>query len=77
VWIYQAIGNPGSAGGGGTRRQSTNASGAGIWSTTLFAGLTRTNITLLTCKHPCGFVPDTPTSEMSPLPTLFLPLVRR
>jgi nitrous oxidase accessory protein NosD len=75
VFIYVAYGNPAAAGGGGFQIGSTIANGAGLWTTGLCCGLTRWNVSLVACESPCGLASN--TSEMSPRPTLFLPIVSR
>ena len=71
VWVYQAVGNPATPGGGGSRLTQTVANGVGIWSATLPAGLTSRDVSLQACDSTEN------TSEMSPRPQLYLPAVLR
>jgi len=75
VWVYRATGNPGAAGGGGVEVDKTGADGSGNWHITLTGGLTRLTVSLVACEGLCG--PAANSSEMSPRPVLFLPLLRR
>jgi hypothetical protein len=72
ILIYRAIGNPAAPGGGGLIIGSTVANGSGNWSATLPAGVGRNDVTLQTFNASTGN-----TSEMSPRPVLYLPLIRR
>jgi Right handed beta helix region len=71
VYVYQAIGNPAAAGGGGDYLQAAFADGTGHWSTTLTGGMTRLSVTLQAYDNASN------TSEFSPRPIVYLPLVRR
>jgi len=77
VLIYQAIGNPAAAGGGGQYLQYVTADLSGNWNATLSGGLTASSVTMTTCEFPC--VLGSNTSEMSPRPVgyIYLPIVRR
>jgi len=70
VYVFQAVGNPGLAGGGGTYKQSIGADGLGHWHLTLHPGLTRQNVTLQAYD-------GANTSELSPRPAILLPLTIR
>ena len=72
VYIYRAIGNPAQPRGGGVFLSiNTFANGSGQWSATLPAGVTAADISL-TAFNPAG-----DSSEMSPRPQMFLPLIER
>ncbi|MBM3131253.1 MAG: right-handed parallel beta-helix repeat-containing protein [Chloroflexi bacterium] len=71
VFIYRAIGNPAAPGGGGRYLQSTTANGSGNWSATLPAGMGRNDVTAQARDSAFN------TSEMSPRPILYLPLILR
>ena len=71
VYIYRAIGNPAAPGGGGVYIKYTTADAAGNWSTTLPAGMGRNDVTLQ-AQDAAGN-----TSELSPRPVVYLPLVLR
>jgi Periplasmic copper-binding protein (NosD) len=71
VYVYQAIGNPAAAYGGGDFLQAVLADGSGRWSTTLTGGMTRSSVTLQAYDSASN------TSEFSPRPILFLPVTRR
>jgi len=79
VFIYDAIGDPSSIGGGGTYLMQVQADpGTGVWNATLPGGLTAWDVTLMASESPS---PGN-TSEMSPLYSpplyrIFLPLVLR
>ncbi len=79
VFIYEAIGDPVAAGGGGAYLMQVTADlSTGAWNATLPAGLTAQDVTLMASESPS----PGDTSEMSPLYTaphfqLFLPLVLR
>jgi hypothetical protein len=70
IYVYQAVGNP-AAPGGGDYLSFTLASASGNWSYSLPGSLTRVDVTLQ--ARDLAFN----TSEFSPRPILFLPLVRR
>jgi hypothetical protein len=70
VYVYQAVANPAAAGGGGVFLLSTLADGSGHWSTTLGVGLTKQSVTLQTYD-------GANTSEFSPRPILYLPILMR
>ncbi|RCK72704.1 MAG: hypothetical protein ANABAC_1238 [Anaerolineae bacterium] len=70
VYIYRAIGNPAAPGGGGLGLWFETADAAGNWSTTLFAGMGRNDVTLLAEDQNLN------SSEMSPrLLPVYLPLI--
>jgi len=72
VYIYRAIGNPAQPHGGGVFLSiNTFANGSGQWGATLPAGVTAADITL-TAFNAAG-----DSSEMSPRPQMFLPLIGR
>jgi parallel beta-helix repeat protein len=71
VDIYFARGNPAAPGGGSSYLQSVNANGVGNWSTTLPSGVGRLDIALKALNA------SNDTSEFSPRPVLFLPLITR
>jgi hypothetical protein len=75
VFIYDAIGNPAAAGGGGDYLASVTANGAGQWHATLPGSRTRNSITLNACQLPCFFSGN--SSELSPRPISYLPLAIR
>jgi parallel beta-helix repeat protein len=75
VVIYSAIGNPAAVGGGGQYLQFVFADSSGNWNTALSGGLTAVNVTMTSCDGACGIGSN--TSEMSPRPTTYLPIVRR
>jgi parallel beta-helix repeat protein len=76
VFIYQAIGNPAAKGGGGQRWScSTVANAAGNWNMTTCGMGTAADVSLQACEWPCG--PTSNTSELSPRPVLYLPVVLR
>ncbi len=72
VLIYQAIGNPTAAGGGGTIIFSSGANSYGNWSAPLPPGIGRSDVTLQTYQSSTDN-----SSEMSPrsLLLLYLPLI--
>jgi hypothetical protein len=71
VYVYRALGNPGQPRGGGVFLSiNTFANTSGQWSATLPAGVTVADVTLT------AFSPAGDSSEMSPRPQLFLPLIR-
>jgi Right handed beta helix region len=71
VYIYKAIGNPAAAGGGGMFQTNVSANSSGQWSANLSNSLTRLDVTFTT------FDAGGNSSEMSPRPQTFLPLVFR
>jgi hypothetical protein len=71
VYVYRAIGNPAGPGGGGMIITNVFANSSGQWSTNLPAGLTRADVSF-TAADAAGN-----SSEMSPRPQLFLPLLWR
>jgi hypothetical protein len=72
VYIYRAVGNPAAPGGGSISLiNNVLANASGAWSTNLPTGLTRADVTFTTADAAGN------ASEMSPLPQLFLPLLRR
>ena len=71
VYIYKAIGNPAAPGGGGIFQTNVWANASGQWSVNLPNGLTRFDVTFT------AFDSGGNTSEMSPRPVLYLPLIRR
>jgi len=73
VIIYRAIGNPAAGGGGGTPIGQTSSNGSGLWSATLPAGVTRSQVSLVAQKPATVFTGD--TSEMSPVYWLYLPII--
>jgi hypothetical protein len=76
VHIYRAIGNPAAKGGGGYNAlYHAEANGAGIWTATLPSYLKRLDVSLVACESPCSFTSN--TSEMSPRPVVYLPIVIR
>jgi len=75
VLVYLALGNPAAPGGGGIELDKTSADGAGHWHITLGGGRSRLDVSLQTCQGLC--LPGSNTSELSPRPLLYLPLVTR
>jgi hypothetical protein len=75
VLIYHAIGNPAANAGGGDFLSETSANGSGVWSVTLPAGLTWSDVTMVAQT---GIGPGD-SSEMSPvnIHKIYLPLVKR
>ncbi len=71
VYIFKAIGNPAAPGGGGILQTNTWANSSGQWSVNLPSGLTRLDVTFTT------FDAGGNSSEMSPRPQVFLPLISR
>jgi len=71
VYIYKAIGNPAALGGGGLFQTNVWANSSGQWSASLPNGLTRLDVTFTT------FDAGGNSSEMSPRPQTFLPLIIR
>jgi parallel beta-helix repeat protein len=72
VSAYEAIGNPAANGGGGRKTSlSVWADSSGVWTMTLPITLTRASITLQAWKIALG------SSEMSPRPVVYLPVVLR
>jgi CSLREA domain-containing protein len=69
VLIYQAFSNPAAAGGGGQYPTSVTANASGAWNATLTGGRTAASVTLRARDA------SNNTSEMSPRPQIFLPLV--
>ena len=71
VFIYKAIGNPATPGGGGIYVTNVVADSNSTWNATLPNGLTVADVsfTAVGAGHN--------SSEMSPRPVLFLPLIRR
>jgi parallel beta-helix repeat protein len=74
VQIYRAIGNPAGAFGGGKYLTSTLANASGNWSFPLPDGLTAASLTMIAVDTTS---PSSNTSEFSPRPLLFLPLLER
>jgi len=75
VFIYVAYGNPALESGGGYLVQSVVANGAGQWTAPLIGGLHHQDVSLVACQSPCSLAAN--TSEMSPRPILYLPLMQR
>jgi len=75
VFIYNAYGNPAGASGGGYLVQNVVANGAGQWTAPLIGGLHHQDVSLVACQSPCSLAAN--TSEMSPRPILYLPLMQR
>ena len=71
VYIYRAVGNPARPRGGGIFQTNTSANLSGQWGVTLPVTMTAADVTL-TAFNGAG-----DSSEMSPRPQLFLPLVKR
>ncbi|HZY44024.1 MAG TPA: right-handed parallel beta-helix repeat-containing protein, partial [Anaerolineae bacterium] len=71
VYIYKAVGNPAAPGGGGLFRTNVLANSSGEWSVNLPNSLTRLDVTFTT------FDGGGNSSEMSPRPQMFLPLISR
>ena len=81
VLIYLVTGNPAAPGGTALQSWSATADGSGHWSANL-GGYTSVDVTLLACTAPCsrpyvGVPSHSNTSEFSPRPQLWLPLMRR
>ena len=72
VTVYHALGNPASAGGGGESPQFVNCDSNGHWSFDLTpTGWDVTEITMVATS------PTEGSSEMSPRPVVYLPLIMR
>ncbi len=71
VYIYTAVGNPAAPSGGGLFQTNEWANSSGEWSVNLPNSLTRLDVTFTT------FDAGGNTSEMSPRPQIFLPLISR
>jgi len=71
VIIYEAVGNPTSNGGGGTRLSIVQADGSGLWSKALPGGRTAPDVAMQ------AQAPNGDTSEFSPRGPgrLYLPLI--
>ena len=80
VRAYLAFGNPAAPFGGGEEfvpELSVVADAAGRWTLTLPSGYGRTDVTLVAYNGPCTTASRCDTSEMSPRPVLWLPLMVR
>ena len=73
VRLYQAAGNPAANGGGGVYIGWTDANGSGVWTFTMPVEVSASQVTMIAWKG--GGV--TGSSEMSPRPVIFLPIVRK
>ncbi len=71
VQIFRAIGNPAAPGGGGVYIQSAIANAAGDWGATLPPGMGRNDVTVQAQDSAEN------TSELSPRPVVYLPLILR
>jgi hypothetical protein len=76
VDIYRAVQDPSQPFGGGIYKGSVNVDSLGSWSVDLstlpgMSGVTRSGVSLI------SYCPYSGSSEMSPQPLLFLPLVRK
>ncbi len=72
--IYQAVGDPSRPAGGGIYKGSVDVDSSGSWSIDLaslpgMTGAARSDVSFVT------YCPYSGSSEMSPRPILFLPLV--
>jgi parallel beta-helix repeat protein len=70
VHLYRAAGNPGRSQGGGAFLLAVTADGAGVWSAAVPAEVNPATVTLVAVDAAGN------SSEMSPRPVLFVPLVR-
>lgn len=69
IHIYEAVGDPATPGGGGVHVDTVPTDGASYWSTTLPGSLTRLDVTVMALDASLN------SSEMAPLPHVFLPLI--
>ncbi len=69
VHIYDAVGDPAAPGGGGVWVDSVATDGDGNWSATLPAGMTRLDVTVMAVDLALN------SSEMAPLPHVFVPVI--
>ena len=77
VFVYAASGNPAAARGGGQLLGSALAGADGVFSYTLPAGASAASVSLTACQGSCTTSGFFNTSEMSPRPQVYVPLLLR